>query len=112
MKKKTRQVKAKRMWLCQAMSDPHYLVAYSSFKEAEATRMGRYEPSIPLFVLPATAEAYDAMEEAGAKAMFITETEPGKKPASYAKATQYMKEYYRALSRAFLTALALVRPTK
>ncbi len=99
MKKKTRQVKIKAcvMWQLSPRKD-----------QPDTIRPFGWGGTIPVFVLPATPEAYDAMVEQGAKAIVCNR--PGYLWGRWSRsiAADTAREHMRNV----LTALSLVRPTK
>ncbi len=111
MKKKTRQVKikARKLWLwatedCEVVTD------------IPPAKDDRFAQGVcrQVFVLPATPEAWDAMVEQGAKAMYrdgIAE-DAELLARNWSQETKVIKKKWLARATAVLTALSLVRPTK
>ncbi len=94
MKKKTRQVKARP------------IAAREQFDSALDDNGIRWQP---IWTLPRTAEAYDAMREVVATEIWLGGQDPESLMKEYP--SKEVAAHYRLLAADCLTALALVRPT-
>lgn len=99
MKKKTRQVKIKArvMWQLSPRKD-----------QPDTIRPFGWGGTVPVFVLPASAEAYDAMLEQGAKALWAQ----GNPTCSWCSFGKPWHDSYRDKARAVLSSLGINEPNR